>query len=59
VGGRAVEFCHAWIKSKLGLRQFYVRGMPKVATELLWACFTYNVQPWIRVGKLQTEPASG
>ena len=57
--GRVVEFCHAWIKSKLGLRQFHVRGMPKVATELLWACFTYNVQPWIRLGKLQTEPASG
>jgi hypothetical protein len=25
--GRVVEFCHAWIKSKLGLRQFHVRGM--------------------------------
>ena len=47
--GRVVEFCHAWIKSKLGLRQFHVRGMPKVATELLWACFTYNVQHWIRL----------
>jgi transposase len=57
--GRVVEFCHAWIKSKLGLRQFHVRGMPKVATELLWACFTYNVQHWIRLGKLQKEPASG
>jgi len=57
--GRIVEFCHAWIKSKLGLRQFHVRGMPKVATELLWACFTYNVQHWIRLGKLQKEPASG
>src|ERR1700686_643536 len=57
--GRIVEFCHAWIKSKLGLRQFHVRGMPKVATELLWACFTYNVQHWIRLGKLQKEPVSG
>jgi hypothetical protein len=57
--GRVVEFCHAWIKSKLGLRQFHVRGMPKVASELLWACFTYNVQHWIRLGKLQKEPASG
>jgi transposase len=57
--GRVVEFCHAWIKSKLGLRQFHVRGMPKVATELLWACFTYNVQHWIRLSKLQKEPASG
>ena len=57
--GRVVEFCHALIKSKLGLRQFHVRGMPKVATELLWACFTYNVQHWIRLSKLQNEPASG
>jgi len=57
--GRVVEFCHAWIKNKLGLRQFHVRGMPKVAAELLWACFTYNVQHWIRLGKLQKEPASG
>jgi transposase len=57
--GRVVEFCHAWIKSKLGLRQFHVRGMPKVATELLWACFTYNVQHWIRLSKLQKVPASG
>ena len=24
--GRIAEFCHAWIKSKLGLRQFHVRG---------------------------------
>ena len=29
--GRVVEFCHAWIKSKLGLRQFHVRGLVKVA----------------------------
>ena len=56
---RVIEFCHAWIKSKLGLRQFHVRGMPKVTTELLWACFTYNVQHWIRLSKLQKEPASG
>ena len=34
--GRVVEFCHAWIKSKLGLRQFHVRGLVKVQTELLW-----------------------
>jgi transposase len=44
-----VEFCHAWIKSKLGLRQFHVRGLAKVGTELLWACFTYNLQQWIRL----------
>lgn len=54
--GQVVEFCHAWIKSKLGLRQFHVRGLAKVATELLWACFTYNLQQWIR-SRAATAPA--
>lgn len=56
---QVAEFCHAWIKCKLGLRQFHVRGMVKVATEMLWACLTYNLQHWIRLRKLQTAPASG
>jgi transposase len=47
--GRVVEFCHAWIKSKLGLRQFHVRGLVKVQMEMLWACLTYNLQHWIRL----------
>lgn len=49
--GRVVEFCHAWIKSKLGLRQFHVRGLIKVQVEMLWACLTYNMQRWIRLRK--------
>jgi transposase len=56
--GRVVEFCHAWIKSKLGLRQFHVRGLAKVQTELLWACLTYNLQQWIRLSKLRAAPAA-
>ena len=55
---RVVEFCHAWIKSKLGLRQFHVRGLAKVQSEMLWACLTYNLQQWIRLGKLRAAPAS-
>jgi hypothetical protein len=47
--GRVAEFCNAWIKSKLGLRQFHVRGLAKVRTEMLWACLTYNLQQWIRL----------
>src|SRR5437867_12133271 len=35
---RVIEFCHAWIKSKLGLRQFHLRGLDKVQLEMLWAC---------------------
>ena len=57
--GRVVEFCHAWIKSKLGLRQFHVRGLVKVHSEMLWACLTYNLQQWIRLGKLRGAPAVG
>jgi hypothetical protein len=49
--GRVVEFCHAWIKSKLGVRQFHVRGLVKVQMEMLWACLTYNLQQWIRLRK--------
>jgi transposase len=56
--GRVVEFRHAWIKSKLGLRQFHVRGLRKVGTELLWACLTYNLQHWIRLNKLRAAPAA-
>jgi transposase len=56
--GRVVEFCHAWIKSKLGLRQFHVRGLAKVQTELLWACLTYNLQQWIRLSKPRAAPAA-
>jgi transposase len=55
--GRIVEFCHAWIKSKLGLRQFHVRGLVKAQTEMLWACLTYNLQHWIRLSKLRATPA--
>ena len=55
--GRIVEFCHAWIKSKLGLRQFHVRGLKKVQMEILWACLTYNLQHWIRLSKLRTTTA--
>ena len=47
--GPIAEFPNAWIKAKLGLRQFRVRGLVKVGLELLWACLTYNIQQWIRL----------
>jgi transposase len=56
--GRVVEFCHAWIKSKPGLRQFHVRGLAKAQMEMLWACLTYNLQHWIRLNKHRAEPAA-
>jgi transposase len=51
---QVVEFCHAWIKCKLGLRQFHVRGKIKARAEALWACLTYNLQQWIRLSKPPT-----
>lgn len=43
------EFPNAWIKEKLGLRRFRVRGLAKVRCEALWVCLTYNIQQWIRL----------
>jgi transposase len=43
------EFPNAWIKDKLGLRQFRLRGLVKAGLEALWACLTYNIQQWIRL----------
>jgi hypothetical protein len=56
---QVAEFCHAWIKSKLRLRQFHVRGLPKVQMELLRACLTYNLQCWIRLRALPEVSVSG
>ena len=46
--GGIAEFSNAWIKEKLGLRQFRLRGLIKVGMETLWACLTCNIQLWIR-----------
>ena len=46
---QVVEFCHAWIKSKLGLRQFHLRGLVKAKTEMLWAALTYNIKLSLRL----------
>ena len=46
---QVAEFPNLWIKAKLGLRQFCVRGVGKVRSESLWAALTYNIQQWIRL----------
>jgi transposase len=43
------EFPNAWIKDKIGLRQFRLRGLVKVTLEALWACLAYNICQWIRL----------
>jgi transposase len=47
--GAVAEFPNAWIKDKIGLRQFHVRGLIKVTMEAVWACLTYNIKQWIRL----------
>ena len=47
--GAISEFPNAWIKEKIKLRQFRLRGIRKVETECLWAALTYNIQRWIQL----------
>jgi transposase len=47
--GAVAEFPHAWLKAKIGLRQFRVRGLKKVRCEALWACLAYNLAQWVRL----------
>jgi hypothetical protein len=47
--GPVVEFCHAWIKSKFGLRQFHVRGTAQNARRDLMGSPYLNIQQWIRI----------
>lgn len=46
---RVAEFPNLWLKEKLGLRRFRVRGLIKARCEALWACLTYNLQQWVRI----------
>ena len=47
--GEVAEIPNAWIKDKIGLRKFHVRGLAKAGMEAVWAGLTYNVQLWIRL----------
>jgi transposase len=46
--GPVAEFPNAWIKEKIGLRKFSLRGMAKAGIELTWACLSYNAMVWMR-----------
>ncbi len=46
--GQLAEFPNAWIKDKIGLRKFRLRGLAKAKAEALWACLSYDVGVWIR-----------
>ena len=47
--GPVAEFPNAWIKEKIGIRKFRLRGLAKAGIEALWACLTYNMMQWIRL----------
>lgn len=49
IRAQTAEFPNAWIKSKIGLRQFRTRGLSRTKQEALWAGITYNIQQWIRL----------
>lgn len=43
------EFPNLWIKAKMKLRQFRLRGLIKVKIESVWAALSYNIAQWIRL----------
>jgi len=52
------EFSNLWLKARLGLGQFAVRGLRKVPCKVLWACRTYNIQQWYHLPwKVGLQPA--
>ena len=63
--GAVAEFPNAWIKEKLGIRKFRLRGLAKATTEALWAVLTYDVMQWLRLswrpklGKIEYFTAAG
>lgn len=46
---QTAEFPIAWLKEKIGLRRFHVRGLLKAEMEALWASISHNLQQWIRL----------
>jgi hypothetical protein len=47
--GAAAEFPNGWIKEKLGIRKFRLRGLAKATTEALWGVLTYDAMQWLRL----------
>lgn len=47
--GPVAEFPNAWIKDKIKLRKYRLRGLIKAGIETMWACLAYNAKQWIRL----------
>lgn len=56
--GAVAEFPNCWIKEKLGLRKFRLRGLAKAATEALWAVVTYDILQWARLRRQSVAVAA-
>jgi transposase len=58
VRGPVAEFRNCWIKAKLGLWAFHVRGLVRAQAEALWVCLTHNLQHWMRLRQRNSVSAS-
>lgn len=56
--GAVAEFPNCWIKEKLGIRKFRLRGLAKATTEALWGVLTYDVMQWIHLSWKQKRSAA-
>jgi len=43
------EFPNLWLKTKIGLKQFYLRGLAKVTDEAKWAALAHNIHHLLRL----------
>jgi transposase len=57
--GPTAEFPNSWIKEKLGIRKFRLRGLAKARVEALWGVVTYDVMQWIRLSWRAKQTALG
>lgn len=56
--GAVAEFPNCWIKEKLGIRKFRLRGLVKATTEALWGVLTYDVLQWLRLSWMPKRMAA-
>jgi hypothetical protein len=56
--GEVAEFPNAWIKDKLGIRKFRLRGLGKATTEAAWGALTYNAQQYMRLKRNKAQAAT-
>jgi hypothetical protein len=57
IRGPVAEFRNCWIKAKLGLWIFHVRGLVRAQAEALWVCLTHNLQQWMWLRGLKSVSA--